>query len=116
MLPLVGRRLPAPVRRQSVALLLVISLLFLSVPSRFVRLVPSARAAVPVSTTSSVIQNFDTIGSSSTAALPVDFRADRTTTASAADARKVGTYAAAGTTTTQAGGPNFGHQRRERHL
>src|SRR4029079_13112262 len=35
-------------------------------------------------------------------------RADRTTTATASDMRKVGTFVAAGTATTQAGGANLG--------
>src|SRR6476646_3285790 len=52
-------------------------------------------------------QNFDSIGTSATAALPADFKVDRTTTTLAADFRKVGTYATAATATTQAGGVNL---------
>src|SRR3954462_15190260 len=61
-------------------------------------------AAVSIPTSSLYSQTFDSIGSTATATLPVDFRVDRTTTATSADARKVGTFAAAGTATTQTGG------------
>src|SRR5436190_2839602 len=66
------------------------------------------QAAIGIPTGTSYSQTFDSIGTTSTATLPVDFRADRTTTATAADARKVGTFASAGTTTTQVGGANLG--------
>src|SRR4051812_5193621 len=64
-------------------------------------------AAVSIPTSSLYSQTFDSIGSTATATLPADFRVDRTTTATVADARKVGTFAAAGTVTTQAGGANL---------
>src|SRR5215213_10003575 len=47
-------------------------------------------------------QTFDTIGTAATATLPADFKLDRPSTV-----RTVGTYAAAGTATTQAGGTNL---------
>src|SRR4029453_16666952 len=50
---------------------------------------------------------FDGIGTTATAALPADFRVDRTTTATSADVRKVGTYAAAGIAPRQVGGANL---------
>jgi hypothetical protein len=62
--------------------------------------VVQAAIGIPTGTPSS--QTFDSIGTTATATLPVDFRADRPTTA-----RTVGTYAAAGTTTTQVGGANL---------
>jgi DNA/RNA endonuclease G (NUC1) len=63
-------------------------------------------AAISLSTSTAYTQNLDGIGTSATATMPTDFKVDRTTTATAADARKVGTFAAAGTTTTQVGGAN----------
>jgi DNA/RNA endonuclease G (NUC1) len=61
-----------------------------------------ALAAVSLSTTTPAVQNFDTIGTTATATLPTDFKADRPATV-----RTVGSYAAAGTATTQAGGTNL---------
>src|SRR5262245_26227149 len=49
-----------------------------------------------------IAQDFDSIGTTATATLPLDFRADRPTTV-----RTVGSFAAAGTVTTQAGGANL---------
>jgi uncharacterized delta-60 repeat protein/uncharacterized repeat protein (TIGR01451 family) len=49
-----------------------------------------------------VTQNFDTIGTTTTAALPADFKADNNQAV-----RTVGTYAAAGTATTRAGAANI---------
>src|SRR5262245_54317718 len=49
-----------------------------------------------------ISQDFDSIGTSATAMLPADFRADRPSTV-----RTVGAFTAAGTTTTQAGGANL---------
>jgi endonuclease G len=59
-------------------------------------------AAISLSTSTAATQNFDGIGATATATLPADFRADRLATV-----RTVGTYAAAGTATTQAGGANL---------
>jgi uncharacterized delta-60 repeat protein/uncharacterized repeat protein (TIGR01451 family) len=49
-----------------------------------------------------VTQNFDTIGTSTTATLPADFKVDNNQ-----GVRTVGTYAAAGTATTRAGAANL---------
>src|SRR5262245_3898593 len=49
-----------------------------------------------------IAQDFDSIGTTATATLPADFKADRLTTV-----RTVGAFAAAGTVTTQAGGANL---------
>lgn len=65
------------------------------------------QAAIGIPTGTPYSQTFDSVGATATATLPVDFRADRTTTATASDVRKVGTFAAAGTTTTQVGGANL---------
>src|SRR5262245_54630906 len=65
------------------------------------------QAAISIPTGSPYTQTFDGIGTSAGATLPADFKVDRTTTATASDARKVGTYASAGTTTTQVGGANL---------
>jgi DNA/RNA endonuclease G (NUC1) len=66
------------------------------------------QAAIGIPTGTPYSQTFDSIGTTATATLPVDFRVDRTATATAGDVRKVGTFVAAGTTTTQAGGVNLG--------
>jgi endonuclease G, mitochondrial len=66
------------------------------------------QAAIGIPTGTPYSQTFDSIGTTATATLPVDFRADRTATATAGDVRKVGTFAAAGSTTTQVGGANLG--------
>ena len=66
------------------------------------------QAAIDIPTGAPYSQTFDAIGTTAAATLPVDFRADRTTTALAGDVRKVGTFAAAGTATTQVGGANLG--------
>ena len=66
-----------------------------------------ASASIGIPTSTAVTQSFDGIGTTATAALPADFRVDRTTTATSADVRKVGTYAAAGIATTQVGGANL---------
>ena len=65
----------------------------------------SASIGIPASTP--VLQSFDAIGTTATASLPADFKVDRTTTATSADVRKVGTFAAAGSATTQVGGANL---------
>ena len=61
------------------------------------------QAAIGIPAGTPYSQTFDSIGTTATATLPVDFRVDRSTTV-----RMVGTYAAAGTTTTQVGGANLG--------
>ncbi len=48
------------------------------------------------------------MGTSNTATVPANFKVDRTATSGSADVRKVGTFSAAGTTTTQVGGANLG--------
>lgn len=60
-------------------------------------------AAVSISTNTPYTQNFDSIGTAATATLPTDFRADKQTSV-----RKVGSYAAAGTSTANVGGANLG--------
>ncbi|MCX6538217.1 MAG: DNA/RNA non-specific endonuclease [Acidobacteria bacterium] len=85
-----------PVRRLAVGLFCV--LLALAV----------VHAAIGIPTGTPYSQTFDTIGTTATAALPADFRADRTTTTTSSDMRKVGTFAAAGTATTQVGGASLG--------
>jgi len=59
-------------------------------------------AALSLSTTTAQTQNFDGIGTTATATLPTDFRADRLSVV-----RAVGAFTAAGTTTTGAGGANL---------
>jgi endonuclease G len=68
-------------------------------------IVASASISIPTGTT--VSQAFDGIGTTATAPLPADFKVDRATTATSADVRKVGTFAAAGAATTQVGGANL---------
>src|SRR5215831_944283 len=59
-------------------------------------------AAIPISTSAAYTQNFDGIGSASTAVLPADFRVDKATTL-----RTVGTFGAALTATDFVGGANL---------
>jgi hypothetical protein len=59
-------------------------------------------AAIPISTSTPYIQNFDAIGTSTTATLPTDFKADIQTAV-----RTVGNFATAGTATTRSGGTNL---------
>ncbi|HEX8143594.1 MAG TPA: DNA/RNA non-specific endonuclease [Pyrinomonadaceae bacterium] len=61
-----------------------------------------ALAAVSLSTTTTYVQNFDTIGTGGTATLPADFKVDRP-----AGVRTLGNYATAGNATTLAGGTNL---------
>lgn len=63
----------------------------------------TATQAVMISTTTAVTQNFDGIGTSATATLPTDWKADKITTG----ARTVGTYATAGTATERNGGDSL---------
>lgn len=60
------------------------------------------RAAVAIPAGSAYTEAFDSIGTSATAALPADFRLDRPTAV-----RTVGTFAAAVSATTRAGGTNL---------
>jgi hypothetical protein len=62
----------------------------------------SGFAAIPISTSAAYTQNFDGIGSASTAVLPADFRVDK-----AATLRTVGTFGAALTATSFVGGANL---------
>src|SRR5262249_15043812 len=62
---------------------------------------------IQLSTSTPYTQDFNTMGNSATAALPVTFRVDRTATSTASDVRKVGSFSDAGTTTTQVGGANL---------
>ena len=59
-------------------------------------------AALPLSTTVAVTQNFDGIGTVANASLPADFRVDKPTTV-----RTVGTFSSALTATGLLGGPNL---------
>ena len=59
-------------------------------------------AAITIPTASPYQQTFDTIGTGAAATLPADFRVDRPTAA-----RTVGTFAAAATATSLAGGANL---------
>ena len=61
------------------------------------------RAEIAIPTGIPYSQPFDSIGTTATATLPMDFRTDRP-----GAVRTVGTFAAAGTATTQAGGANLG--------
>jgi endonuclease G len=61
-----------------------------------------AWAAISLSTTVAATQNFDGIGTTATATLPADFKADKLGTV-----RTLGTYAAAVTATNLAGGANL---------
>lgn len=76
-----------------VALAAAAAFLFSSVPSF---------AAIPISTTTAVSQQFDSIGTAATASLPADWRADKISTV-----RTVGNFGAAGTATTLLGGANL---------
>jgi DNA/RNA endonuclease G (NUC1) len=60
------------------------------------------RAAISLSTTIPAIQNFDSIGTTATATLPADFKVDRL-----ASVRTVGSFTAAATATSLAGGANL---------
>ena len=59
-------------------------------------------AAIPISTTTAITQNFDGIGTTATATLPTDYKVDKQTTA-----RTVGNYSTAATATSLAGGANL---------
>src|SRR6267143_6391675 len=59
-------------------------------------------AAISLSTSTPYTQNFDAMGTTATATLPADFRVDKPGTV-----RTVGTFAAAGTTTSLLGGANL---------
>jgi hypothetical protein len=66
-----------------------------------------ASAQIQLSKSTPYTQNFDGLGTTATAALPTDFRVDRTATSNSGDVRKVGTFAAAGTATALLGGANL---------
>jgi hypothetical protein len=59
-------------------------------------------AAIPISSLTAYTQNFDGMGTSATAALPADFRVDKPSTV-----QTVGTFSAAVTATSFAGGANL---------
>lgn len=67
----------------------------------------TAFAAISLSTTTAAILNFDSIGTSATAARPTDFRAGVTATSTAPDVRKLGTFAAAVSQAARVGGANL---------
>ena len=62
----------------------------------------NASAQIPLSTSSPYLQNFDAIGTTATATLPTGFKVDKSATV-----RTVGTYAAALTATSLAGGASL---------
>lgn len=68
----------------------------------FLQLLPVVHAVNLNTVNTAVTQNFDTIGTSATATLPTDFRADKQTTA-----QTVGSYASAVTATEQRAGNNM---------
>ena len=74
----------------------------LAVCALFCGLAAALSAAISIPTDAPSTQTFNTIGATATATLPADFRLDRPTTV-----RTVGTFAAALSNTTQAGGTNL---------
>src|SRR5215470_9134457 len=68
-------------------------------------------AAISLSTTAPYTQNLDSLGippnTTTPSTLPLDFRADATSTSNSADVRKLGSFSLAGTTTARAGGANL---------
>lgn len=70
-----------------------------------------AHAAISLSTTVPYTQSLDSLGTpptaTTTSTLPADFRVDATATSTAADVRKVGTFAAASLVTARGGGANL---------
>ncbi len=68
-------------------------------------------AAISLSTSTAYTQNFDGMGvpatSTTASTVPLDFRVDNTSTSTAADVRKVGSFAAAVATTARAGGASL---------
>ena len=71
----------------------------------------AALAQIALSTSTAYTQNFDAMGTSGTATLPENFRVDRPATV-----RTVGTFAAASTATSLAGGRQPLHVGIQRHL
>src|SRR5215468_2979923 len=67
----------------------------------------AAFAQVQLSTSAPYTQDFNAMGTAATASVPANFKVDRTATSTSSDVRKVGTFAAAGTATTQVGGANL---------
>jgi predicted extracellular nuclease len=64
-------------------------------------------AQIQLSTSTPYTQDFNAIGTSATATMPANFKVDRTATSTSSDVRKVLTFSAAGTATTQVGGANL---------
>src|SRR5689334_16610022 len=83
-----------------------------SIPMWFVILAGAASipgfGQIQLSTSTPYTQDFDAIGTAATATVPTNFKVDRTATSTSADVRKVGSFPAAGTATTQVGGANLG--------
>ena len=79
-----------------------VSRLVVSVALASVIATGGALAALSLSTSIPITEAFDGIGTTATATLPTDFKVDRPTTV-----RTVGSFAAALTATTQAGGANL---------
>src|SRR5437899_2552926 len=68
---------------------------------------PPPPSGLSLSTSTPITQNFDAIGTTATAALPTGFKADKLAGTSPIPVRTVGTYTAAVTATTAAGGANL---------
>ena len=62
---------------------------------------------IQLSTSTPYTQDFNAMGTLATATVPPNFKVDRTSTSTSSDVRKVGTFSAAGTATTQVGGANL---------
>ena len=68
---------------------------------------PPGFSQIQLSTSTPYTEDFSATGTSATATLPANFKVDRSATSTSSDVRKVGTFSAAGTTTTQVGGANL---------
>src|SRR5262245_15547165 len=92
------------IRLRSTTLLITVAVICLSIGIRALTRPSSAMTygGGAMALSLPIAQDFDSIGTSATATLPVDFRADRPSTV-----RTVGSFAAAGTVTTQTGGANL---------
>src|SRR5262245_35594176 len=62
---------------------------------------------IPLSTSTPYTQDFNSMGTLAMATVPTNFKVDRTTTSTSSDVRKVGSFSAAGTNTTQVGGASL---------
>lgn len=71
-------------------------------PAMFFLSYQVAKAAISLSTTTTFVQTFDTIGNTATAPLPADFRVDKQTSA-----RTLGNWTSALTATERVGGANL---------